>query len=71
MALDMLSHSEVVKLRKEGHQADIAIDDFLKSSQFRLAFRRADGHGGLITERLRLGIGIVPVVREAVRSQFQ
>src|SRR5207245_5045744 len=72
MALDVFPHSEVVKLRKEGHQADIAIDDFLKPPQFGLAFRRADSHGnGLIAEFLCLRIDIVPVVREALWQLVQ
>src|SRR5947209_14566016 len=63
----MLPCDDVLKFRKQWDQADIAIDNLLKPSQFSLTFRRTGGHGnGLVTKRLGLGIRIAPAVPEAV-----
>src|SRR5882724_2914297 len=67
MALDVLPHGDGIKLRKQWHQSDISIDNFLKSPQFGMALRRAVDHGnGLIAQGLRLRIDIAPAVPEAV-----
>lgn len=69
IALYMFPHGHVVKLGKERHQADIAIDNFLKPPQFGIPLGRANDHRNrLIADVLCLGIAITPVVAKALRQ---